>query len=449
MKTGRPTAKLRFRLALAGSIVLAHLAGMVVAYGFIHGGWAMQSLGMAMLLVASAGMGCLYGVWQRALDAKVNSATPMEGQVLADVLDLIPYFIFAKDSDGRFLLANKPFAAMFNMRPEDMIGRSYAEMAIDKEDELFVTGTDQQVIATGQPMSFEESYTDINGQRHYLITNKTRCVINGIMASLACCTDITDRRKLEVQLQQSQKMQAVGQLAGGVAHDFNNLLQVILGYGDIVRSALERDDSLHGHMDYVMDAGRRAQALVHQLLAFSRRDQGLVLQPVSLPAVVEGFTRMLRELLGPGIKLVFETRDARCCVRADLGQIEQVLMNLCVNARDAMPDGGELRIEIGRTYLDRRDVKGSSRALPGAYVCLSVTDTGCGMPEEVSEHAFEPFYSTKDHGQGTGLGLATVYAIVERHSGVIRMQSKVGEGTIFSIYIPASEWDAGELPADI
>ncbi len=439
---------MKLKVVLAGSVVAAHLSGVAVGVGMVYDLWPVTVAGIAGLLAVSAVVGQLITGLMRQETPSHESPTRVEDHVLAEVLDLIPYFIFAKDRDGRFLLVNKPFAAMFNMTPADMIGRDYAEMAIDKDDEQFVTGTDQQVIETGQPMSFEESYTDINGQRHYLITNKTRCMINGQVASLACCTDITERRKLEAQLQQSQKMHAVGQLAGGVAHDFNNLLQVILGYGEIVRGSLDREDARHGHMDYVMDAGTRAQALVHQLLAFSRRDQGVVLRPISLSAAVEGFMRMLREMLGPEIRLSFENRDARCCIRADLGQIEQVLMNLCVNARDAMGEGGELKIEISRSYLDRRDVKASPRAVPGAYVCLRVSDTGCGMAEEVREHAFEPFYSTKDHGKGTGLGLATVYAIIERHGGVIRMQSEPGKGTTFWIYIPASEWDAGDVAAD-
>ncbi len=429
------------RIIAMVACTIAGAAIMQVAYSALYGQWGACVSGALVLIAMVIG---LLGIRIRTAAAAraetKGEGTEMQAFALANVLDLIPYFIFAKDRNGRFLIANKPFAAMFNMKPEDMIGRSYAEMAIDKEDELFVTGTDLQVIETGQPMSFEETYTDVNGQKHYLITNKTRCMIDGQMASLACCTDITERRKLEVQLQQSQKMHAVGQLAGGVAHDFNNLLQVILGYGEIVRRALP-EEPLHGHMGHVMEAGQRAQALVGQLLAFSRRDRDTTLHVVSMAAVVEGFTRMLREMIGLETELVVEALDARTAIRADLGQIEQVLMNLCVNARDAMPEGGTLTIRTSRAYLDRRDVKGTPGALPGPYVCLSVADTGGGMPHDVAEHVFEPFYTTKAHGQGTGLGLATVYAIVERHGGVIRMQSEIDKGTTFWMYFPALEFD--------
>lgn len=252
--------------------------------------------------------------------------------------------------------------------------------------------------------------------------------------------DVTQRRQLEEQLRQSQKMEAVGQLAGGVAHDFNNILQVILGYGEFLRESLEN----HGEsgetlvsLDNVMDAGTRAMVLIRQLLNFSRNAE---FSPVSvdLNAVVSDLLRMLERLLGPGIQVVLATAPRLPMVLADPGQVEQILINLCVNARDAMPDGGTIRISLNR-HAPNGDAESSHPDTDATDVVeMRVSDSGTGIPREQLDRIFEPFFTTKEVGKGTGLGLATVYAIVNRHQGFIDVESEENVGTTFRILLPVS-----------
>jgi PAS domain S-box-containing protein len=242
-------------------------------------------------------------------------------------------------------------------------------------------------------------------------------------------------RQAEQQLLQSQKMEAVGQLAGGIAHDFNNLLTVVLGRSDSVLESIPTNSPLRQDIDLIMSTATRAADLTRQLLAFSRKQ---VLQPriVDLNAVVAGMATMLRRLIGEHIQLVTVLPAGIGTVRADRAQIEQVIVNLAVNARDAMPQRGSLTIETGTTELDASFVRSHPGAPPGPYVVLAVRDTGYGMDESVRAHLFEPFFTTKEPGKGTGLGLATVYGIIKQHDGVITIDSVVGAGTIVHIYLP-------------
>jgi signal transduction histidine kinase/DNA-binding response OmpR family regulator len=243
------------------------------------------------------------------------------------------------------------------------------------------------------------------------------------------------RQRIHEQFRQAQKMEAIGQLAGGIAHDFNNLLTVISGYSDILSSRLPLDDPSRGEVEQIEQAARRAATLTRQLLAFSRRQ---VITPIVLDinGVVSGIEKLLRRLIGADI--VFTTNlDAELgCVRADAGQIEQVIMNLAVNARDAMPQGGRLTIQTANIQLDDTSAPLHTAVQPGSYVKLSVSDTGCGMDVETQSKIFEPFFTTKEAGKGTGLGLATVYGIVKQSGGTIWVSSEVGKGTTFHIYLP-------------
>ncbi len=247
--------------------------------------------------------------------------------------------------------------------------------------------------------------------------------------------EITEQKRLEEQLRQAQKMDAVGRLAGGVAHDFNNLLGVILGYGELLLRRMDVRDPLRGKVQEMLKAGERAAGLTRQLLAFSRKQ---ILQPkvLDLAAVVDDMSRMLARLIGEDITLVTATREGLLRVRADPSQLEQILMNLAVNARDAMPGGGSLTIEtsaeeIGEAYAALHDLR------PGWYTLLTVTDTGTGMNPDTVSHLFEPFFTTKEEGKGTGLGLATVYGIVKQSDGHIAVSSDPGRGTTFRIYLPS------------
>ena len=259
--------------------------------------------------------------------------------------------------------------------------------------------------------------------------------------------NITDRRSLEGQFLQAQKMEAVGRLAGGVAHDFNNALSVITGYTQLLLPTLAPEDARRKQVEEIGKAGARAASLTRQLLAFSRKQ---VIQPVllDLNAVVSDVDKMLRRLVGEDIDLTI-IRDSKLkSVKADRGQIEQILMNLAVNARDAMPQGGKLIIETTNTDIDGIYLRLHPFAKAGKYIVLSVSDNGCGIPKHVQAHIFEPFFTTKETGKGTGLGLSTVYGIVKQSEGHISVYSEVGKGTTFRIYLPQFEEPAPPPPID-
>jgi len=260
-------------------------------------------------------------------------------------------------------------------------------------------------------------------------------------------SDITERVKLEDQLRQSQKMEAVGQLAGGVAHDFNNLLTVINGYSEMLQSSLAADDPNRALLVDIRDAGERAAALTRQLLAFSRKQ---VLQPrlINLGGVVRGLEKMLRRLLGEDVVLATILPPGQPSVRVDPGQIEQVVINLCVNARDAMPQGGRLVLEIRQVSLTEQDCRLKPDHRPGEFVVLEVQDCGCGMGPELVSHIFEPFFTTKEQGKGTGLGLATVLGIIQQSNGFLDVSSQPGVGTTFRVYLPRADVDGDARPGD-
>ncbi|HPQ70898.1 MAG TPA: PAS domain S-box protein [bacterium] len=255
-----------------------------------------------------------------------------------------------------------------------------------------------------------------------------------IVNFVAVKRDITNELELKEQFFQSQKMEAIGQLAGGVAHDFNNLLQVILGYGEL---ALEesRGRKVVNELREVMKASENAKTLVRQLLAFSRK-QVLDTIDLNLGDVVNDLAKMIQRVIGENISFNIMSESGLKLIHADRGQLEQILLNLCVNARDAMPDGGTLTIETRNTELDEEFCLANPWARPGRYVVLSVTDTGCGMDEETQRHIFEPFFTTKKLGKGTGLGLSTVFGIIRQHNGMIHVYSEPGHGTTFRIYLP-------------
>jgi len=247
--------------------------------------------------------------------------------------------------------------------------------------------------------------------------------------------DITDRRRMENQLQQAQKMDAIGRLAGGVAHDFNNLLMVISSYAELMLDSLTPQHPLRHNIDEIQKASRRAADLTRQLLAFGRK-QMQTLQVLNLNLLIEDFNKMLPRLIGEDVELIFVPGEKLGRVKADPVQIEQILMNLVANARDAMPKGGKLVIETASIRLDEAYVQEHAIVPPGDYVLLTVGDSGLGIEPEHMPHIFEPFYTTKEEGKGTGLGLATVYGIVKQNSGFIWVYSEPGMGTTFKIYFP-------------
>jgi PAS domain S-box-containing protein len=268
-----------------------------------------------------------------------------------------------------------------------------------------------------------------------------------VVSFVAVKRNVTREARLEEQLRQAQKMEAVGQLAGGVAHDFNNLLQAILGYSEMLSQEL---DPAHEHkalIDQVLIAGERARTLTRQLLAYSRR-QVMQLAPLDLTGVVTNLVKMLSRLLGEHIQLEFVSGPKLGLVLGDQSQVEQILVNLCVNARDAMPEGGKLSIELSNATVDAAFCRANAGAKEGSYVRIAVSDTGCGMDEKTLSQAFEPFFTTKGVGQGTGLGLSTVYGIVRQHDGTIVARSRPGQGSTFEIYLPQYEAQAPAEPEE-
>jgi signal transduction histidine kinase/ActR/RegA family two-component response regulator len=259
--------------------------------------------------------------------------------------------------------------------------------------------------------------------------------------------EIARREEVERELVHSQKMEAVGRLAGGVAHDFNNLLTVILGYGEILREQLQGNPEALESADEILRAGQRAAALTGQLLAFSRR-QNAVPRVVDLNQVVEQMEKMLRRVIGEDIELVIQTMPELGAIVADPSHLDQVIMNLAVNSRDAMPDGGKLILETANVSLGAEYVGKHLNLQPGPYVMLAVSDTGSGMDQATQARIFEPFFTTKGQGKGTGLGLSIVYGIVKQAGGEILVYSEPGQGTVFKIYFPAAD-QVSEQSADI
>jgi two-component system cell cycle sensor histidine kinase/response regulator CckA len=348
--------------------------------------------------------------------------------------------IWTADAQMVTTFANERVASMLGYTVPEMIGRS-------AED--FVDPSAREEARQG----FERRRRGIRERRDMALRRKDGTILwasvsasplmdpDGAFAgSLVMGTDISESRRLEEQLRQSQKMEAVGRLAGGVAHDFNNLLTVILGYSDVLLQGLE-PGLLHEATQEVRQAGERAAALTRQLLAFSRK-QTLVPEVLDLGDVVSGLSTMVVRLIGEDVKVSVVVSPGLGRVRADRGQLEQVVMNLAVNARDAMPKGGNLIFELQNVELDDAYAATHAEVKPGPYVLLAISDTGTGMDAETQKRVFEPFFTTKETGKGTGLGLSTVYGIVHQSGGAIDVYSEPGQGTTFKVYLPRFADDA-------
>lgn len=337
-------------------------------------------------------------------------------------------------SDGRYIDVNDSFLRVTGYRREDVLGRTAREMNLWNRPEDR-TRYLQILKETGSVRDLEIIFqTKAKAQRIGLISAEL-IDIDGEKCAIAVIKDITERSQLEKQLRQAQRMEAVGQLTGGIAHDFNNLLGVIIGYSDILETHLEPGSKFHKNAAEIHKAGQRAASLTRQLLAFSRQQ---VLEPtvLDLNSIVIDTEKMLRRLLGENIELKTALDPALGRVRADQGQLEQVIINLAVNARDAMPNGGKLTIETANLEADDTYVAQHAPMAAGSYVALTITDTGLGMHADVQAHIFEPFFTTKERGKGTGLGLATVYGVVKQSDGFIWVQSQPGEGSTFRVLLP-------------
>jgi PAS domain S-box-containing protein len=353
-----------------------------------------------------------------------------ERQRFFSLLDMLPATVCLVAPDYSLPFANRQFREVFG----DPHGRTCHEIIHGSPTPCDDCNL-RKILETREPVEWERTGPE---SRTYHVYNYPFADIDGSPMILKLGIDITARKALEAQLLQSQKMEAVGRLAGGVAHDFNNLLMAIMGYGELIRTSLVKDDPLYRYSDDILKATERAASLTQQLLAFSRQQ---VMQPqmLNLNRVVGELEKMLRRLIGEHIDMEILAAPDLWAVEADPGQINQIIMNLVVNARDAMPKGGRLTLSTANSEFAASHECYSAAAPPGRYVRLAVADTGSGMDAETLEHIFEPFFTTKEIGKGTGLGLPMVYGIVIQNQGYIKVDSLPGQGTTFNIYLPRVE----------
>jgi PAS domain S-box-containing protein len=344
--------------------------------------------------------------------------------------------IWVTDEHDRITFANHRLAKMLGYTPEELLQRPVRDF-IDPAD-LADHQHQVQLGRGGQASQFERRLRHHDGREFWTWVSGSPLFDDGdnYRGAFAMFTDVTERRQLESQLRQVQKLESIGQLAGGVAHDFNNILAAIMMHLSLLHQNPSLDEETTEALKELEVETKRAANLTRQLLMFSRRS---VMQPriLDLNELVQNLLKMLRRLLGEHIDIAFETHGALPAVEADIGMIEQVLMNLAVNARDAMPRGGNLTINTGLVELDAETVKLHSERRPGKFVMLAVTDTGSGMDDGTLKRIFEPFFTTKDIGKGTGLGLPTAHGIVKQHQGWIEVHSQPGQGSTFEVFLPA------------
>jgi PAS domain S-box-containing protein len=376
-----------------------------------------------------------------------------ERTLLHDLMNNAPDGIYFKDRQLRFLRTNRAFARNLNgSASEDLVGKRLGDILGPTPGATNAEAEDRRVLSEGLAAQDVLHELQQGGLTRWISETKApiRTPAGETIGLVGIARDVTERvltetalRRAEEQLLQSQKMEAIGQLAGGVAHDFNNVLSVILGYGEILLEELPKDDPKHGDLAVMVGAAQRAAALTRQLLAFSRRR---VVQPdiVDVNTIVWGVDKMLRRIIGEDVDLRTTLASNPATVRADPSQLEQIILNLTVNARDAMPKGGTIQIETANVELDERHASEHVGVKPGAFVLLRVRDTGTGMDAATQKRVFEPFFTTKEVGRGTGLGLSTVYGIVQQCGGHIGLASEVGHGTTFSIYLPQATEPAVE-----
>jgi two-component system, cell cycle sensor histidine kinase and response regulator CckA len=353
--------------------------------------------------------------------------------------------VIADLSNRSYLEVNPTFEQATGYRRDEVVGHDWADLCL-WTDPLVRDKVVVELLREGSIRNFEYRFRKKHGEEGVGLLSAELMEIDGKQCAITTTVDITERLHLESQLRQAQRLESVGRLAGGVAHDFNNLLTIINGYSRLILNALQPSDPLHSYAQEVSKAGDHAAALTKQLLAFSRKQ---ILEPrlLDVNTVVKETGRMLRRLIGEDIELTTKLDPFLGQVMVDPDQIHQVIMNLVVNARDAMPDGGKLGITTENTVVDESFPTAHPDALPGKYVVMTVTDNGLGMDERTLQSAFEPFFTTKEHGKGTGLGLSTVYGIVRQSGGWLDVRSEVGRGSSFKVYIPRVEAGPTPVPA--
>jgi PAS domain S-box-containing protein len=411
-----------------------------------HSGGTAVDMEMAITTLPDGGTICVSGdITERVSAQRARAETEIKYRKLIEQVAAISY-IAEIGVNGQWFYVSPQIETMFGYSADEWLSNSRNWIRYIPIDDHPIVHAAEENSARGEPFQAEYRITRKDGNTIWV--SDTAVVVRGsdshpVMEGLI--VDITDRKMLENQLLQARKMEAVGRLAGGVAHDFNNLLTIIKGYVEMaMQRCLDRPE-LHSDIRRIEDAADRAVTLVRQLLAFSRKQ---VLRPkiLDLNAIVMNLDQLLRRLMNENIAMKTFVSDDVGAIKADPGQIEQVIMNLVVNARDALPDGGRILIETSNVHLDSAYTRDHTVVRPGPYVLLAVTDTGIGMTADTAAHIFEPFYTTKESGRGTGLGLSTVYGIVKQSGGYIWVYSELGKGTTFKVYLPRVK-DAVQVPA--
>ncbi len=389
----------------------------------------------------------IIGTWtditeKKLLEEKLNK----EKELLISIMNISPAGILVLDKDGKAIYANQTFSKDTGYEQKEVVGKTFSELNF----RIFDT--------SGNPLQYSEipvikalirkdaiKFSQFilekpDGGRITLSANAAP-IFNkdGNLTGVVCIsTDITERKKLESQFLQAQKLEAIGRLTGGIAHDFNNLLSAIVGFSELILMQCKGEETIAGYVKTILDASDKAKGLIQQLMLFSR-SKTQKFELLKLNDVVLDFQKMLTRIIGEDIILTIINDEKVKPIIADRTQIEQIILNLAVNARDAMPKGGKLIIETKLIDIPEAVAEGYIDLKQGEYVMLSVTDTGCGMTDEVKSRLFEPFFTTKEVGKGTGLGLATVYGIVKDHNAAIHLYSEVGIGTTFKIYFPVAK----------
>jgi PAS domain S-box-containing protein len=327
---------------------------------------------------------------------------------------------------------------LLGYEPEEILGKTPFDL-MPPDEAKRVSGIFGPIVAERKPFKELENINVHKDGRHVILETAGNPIFdkNGSFSGYwGIDRDITERKKLEDQLIQSQKMEAVGQLAGGIAHDFNNILTAIIGYASFLQMGTKQDDPLRVHVDHIISSSERAASLTQSLLSFSRK-QIVSLQQVKLNETIQKIEKLLKRIIGEDITLETTLSEEDITVMANAGQIEQVIMNLAANARDAMPDGGHLLIETKHIFLDDNFIRTHGFGKPGLFALIVVSDSGTGMEDATQEKIFEPFFTTKETGRGTGLGLSMAYSILKQHNGFIDVYSEHGKGTTFKLYLPA------------
>ena len=393
--------------------------------------------------------GDYYGKYSEMLEGEVRSRTATlreTSQRLQAIVDAAPVAIIAADWAGPVVLWSKAATELLGWTEEEMLGKAIATIPDERRAEFEAARARN---SRGEPTLYETQRLRKDGSLVDVITSTAPLTgpDGSVTGTLGILVDTTERKQLEDQLRQAVKMEGIGRLAGGVAHDFNNLLTVIGGRTYLLLNELPADHPMHRDLLVIQQTGERAAALTRQLLAFSRKQ---ILKPtvLNLNEVVSNLRSLLERLLGEDVELVINLDPGLSSVMADHGQLEQVIVNLAVNARDAMLSGGRLTIETADVALDESHSRQYVDVASGTYVSLTVSDTGIGMDQATQAQIFEPFFTTKEVGKGTGLGLATVYGIIKQSNGHITVDSNAGIGTVFRIYLPRTA-EAGTAKTEV